>query len=190
MSNKRKTAFKSVRALTLAAMLTAMSVVIGIFCKNFLSFGGGLFRVTFENLPIIISGIFFGPLAGALVGAATDLISYLLSSQVYPPNLIVTVGAAAVGLVSGLVSRYVVKGNGNATVIFSGAAAHIVGSMIIKPIGLFQFYSWAVLWRIPMYFVIAPIEILIICLLFKNNSFRRLAGEFISRPAKRKDGEK
>ena len=174
MSNKRKTAFKSVRALTLAAMLTAMSVVIGIFCKNFLSFGGGLFRVTFENLPIIISGIFFGPLAGALVGAATDLISYLLSSQVYPPNLIVTAGAAAVGLVSGLVSRYVVKGNGNATVIFSGAAAHIVGSMIIKPIGLFQFYQWAVLFRIPLYLIIAPIEIVILCLLYKNSAFRKL----------------
>ena len=36
--------FKNVQTLTVCAMLTAMSVAIGIFCKNFLDFGGGLFR--------------------------------------------------------------------------------------------------------------------------------------------------
>ena len=46
--------FKNIRSLTLAAMLTAVSVVIGIVCKNFMNFGSGLFRVTFENLPIIL----------------------------------------------------------------------------------------------------------------------------------------
>ena len=174
MQTKRKTAFGSVRALTLAAMLTAMSVIIGIFCKSFLNFGNGLMRITFENLPIILSGIFFGPIPGAVVGAATDLISYLLSSQAYPPNLIVTAGAMSVGAVSGAVSRYAVRKSGTLQVILAGGAAHIVGSMIIKPIGLFQFYSWAVLIRIPVYLVIAPIEIFLICVLFRNKSFQRL----------------
>ena len=162
------------KTVTAAAMLTAMSVVIGIFCKNFLNFGGGLFRVTFENLPILLSGILFGPIVGALVGAATDLISYFLSAQTYPPNLIVTAGAMAVGLVSGLFSKYIVKKRGYAQIIISSAAAHIIGSMIIKPIGLFTFYSWAVLWRIPLYLVIAPVEIAILCMLYKNQTFRRL----------------
>ena len=175
MSKKGYSAFKSVNVLTLAAMLTAMSVVIGIFCKTFLNFGNGLLRVTFENLPIIMSGIFFGPIAGGIVGAATDLISYLLSSQVYPPNLIVTLGATMVGAVSGVISRYVIKKSGYLQIIISGAAAHIIGSMIIKPIGLFQFYSWAVLVRVPMYVVIAPIEIMLICLIYRNRNFRKLA---------------
>ena len=165
--------FGSVKMLTMAAMLTAMSVVIGIFCKNFLNFGGGLFRVTFENLPIILSGIFFGPAAGGLVGLATDLISYFLSSQVYPPNLIVSLGATMVGAISGLVSHVFIKKNGYSRIIISAAAAHLVGSMIIKPIGLFAFYSWAVLWRLPLYLLIAPIEIFIMCMLYKNKSFRR-----------------
>ena len=155
-------------------MLTAMSVVIGIFCKNFMNFGGGLFRVTFENLPIIMSGVLLGPMVGAAVGVATDLISYLLSAQIYPPNLIVTLGAAAVGLCSGLVARFAVKKRGYGQIITAGAVAHLVGSMIIKPIGLFTFYSYAVLWRIPLYLVIAPIEITVICLLYKNANFRRL----------------
>ena len=163
-----------VKYVTLCAMLIAMSVVIGIFCKSVLNFGGGLFRITFENLPIIISGIIFGPLMGAVVGLASDLISYLLSGQAYPLNLVVTVGAMSVGLISGLVSRFVIRKRGRLQIIVSAAAAHIVGSMIIKPIGLFAFYQWAVLWRIPLYLIIAPLEILVICLLYSKSGFRRL----------------
>ncbi len=160
--------------VTVAAMLTAISIVIGIFCKNFLNFGGGLFRVTFENLPIILSGIMYGPIVGGMVGVATDLVSYLLSSQIYPPNLIVTLGCATVGIVSGVVSRYVVKTPGKKQIILSGAFAHIIGSMIIKPIGLYTFYGMYVWVRVPLYMVIAPIEIVIICILYKNSNFRGL----------------
>ncbi len=166
--------FGSIKMLTVAAMLTAMSVVIGIFCKSFLNFGDGLFRITFENLPIILSGLLFGPAIGGVVGLATDLISYLLSPQVYPPNLIVTLGATMVGVVTGLLSHVVIKKEGYMRLIVSASAAHIVGSMIIKPIGLFTFYSWAVLWRLPLYLVIAPIEISVLCLLYKNKNFRKL----------------
>ncbi len=173
-SNRTVSVFGSVRALTLAAMLTAMSVVIGIFCKNFLNFGAGLFRITFENLPIIVSGILFGPFAGGVVGASTDLISYFLSSQAYPPNLVVTLGAAAVGVVSGAVSRYAVKERSYRQFIISGAAAHVIGSMIIKPIGLYAFYGVLVLWRIPLYCVIAPIEILLVCMLYKNSAVKKM----------------
>lgn len=160
--------------MTLCAMLVAMSVTIGIFCKTFMNFGGGLFRITFENLPIILSGILVGPLYGAVVGIATDLVSYLLSPQIYPPNLVVTLGAAAVGYVSGFISHVIIKKRGYVQIIFSASFAHIIGSMMIKPIGLFTFYSFAVLWRIPLYLLIAPVEILILCLIYKNMAFRRI----------------
>ncbi|MBE6593332.1 MAG: folate family ECF transporter S component [Ruminococcaceae bacterium] len=165
---------KSIMKLTLAAMLTAMSVVIGIFCKSFLNFGAGLFRVTFENLPIILSGIMFGPMMGALVGIAGDLVSYLLSPQIYPPNLVVTLGAASIGFISGFMAKVVIKKGGYWQIIISGALAHVIGSMMIKSIGLYQFYGIAVLWRIPLYCVIIPVELMIICILYKNATFRRL----------------
>jgi len=166
--------FGSIKIMTASAMLIAISVVIGIFCKTLLNFGGGLFRVTFENLPIIMSGIMFGPVIGGLVGAATDIISYLLSPQIYAINLTVTVGAAAVGIVSGFFARYVFKKHGYVRLIFPAAFAHVVGSMIIKPIGLYQFYGIAVLWRIPLYFLIAPLEILVLCLLYRHGSMKKL----------------
>ena len=173
MKKKQASIFSSLRGLTTAAMLTATSVVIGIFCKNFLNFGNGLFRITFENTPILMAGILFGPWVGGAVGVASDLVSYLLSSQAYPPNLIVTLGAFSVGFISGLVSRYAIRKQGVAQVILSAAPAHIVGSMIIKTAGLYQFYHAAVLWRIPLYCVIAPLEIALLCLLFKNQSFQK-----------------
>lgn len=175
---KKKKIFDSIKAMTVAAMLTAISVIIGIICKNFLNFGGGLFRITFENLPIIMSGILYGPIVGGLVGVASDLVSYLLSSQIYPPNLIVTAGAAAVGVISGAVSRYVVKRKGRGQIIVSGAIAHVVGSMIIKPIGLYTFYGALVLWRIPLYLIIAPIEISLLCILFGRSGFCRLTNYY------------
>ena len=162
------------KRLVLGAMLAAMSVVIGMFCKSFLNFGGGLWRITFENLPIILAGIFLGPITGGMVGIVSDLTSYLLSPQVYPPNLIVTFGAFTVGLVSGLMARFVVREHSVKQIITSASAAHVLGSMIIKPIGLYQFYQWAVLVRIPLYMVIAPLEIFLLCMLWKQKSFRKL----------------
>lgn len=162
------------RRITFSALLVAMSVIIGIFCKNFMNFGGGLFRVTFENLPIILSGILFGPVMGGLVGIATDLISYLLSAQIYPPNLIVTFGAMMIGVTSGTVSRFFVKKMGYAKFIVSGVVSHLIGSVIIKSIGLYTFYGIAVLWRIPLYTAIVAIEVLVMCLLYKNSNFKNL----------------
>ena len=83
-------------------------------------------------------------------------------------------GAASVGIVSGFFARYVFKKNGYARIIFPSIFAHIIGSMIIKPIGLYQFYGAAVLWRIPLYFVIAPLEILVLCLVYRHGYMRKL----------------
>ena len=155
-------------------MLVAMSVIIGIFCKTFMNFGGGLFRVTFENIPIILSGIIFGPVVGGIVGIATDLVSYLLSPQIYPPNLVVTFGAFLIGFLSGFISKFIYKKRGYWQIILCVAVSHIVGSMTVKTIGLFAFYEWLVLWRIPLYIVIASLETVLLCALYKNKAFRKV----------------
>lgn len=179
MRTKQKISlFGSIRVLTMSAMLIATSVVIGIFCKTFLNFGLGLFRVTFENLPILAAGLMFGPVIGGLAGAATDIISYFLSPQAYPINLVVTLGATMIGVISGLFSHYVFKRRGITRIIVSCLPAHAVGSMIIKSIGLFQFYGIAVLWRVPLYLVIATIEIALLCLMYKNKAVRTLMDSF------------
>lgn len=174
MNTKKRTGIKSVYVLVYAAMLAALSVVIGIFCKNFLNFGNGLFRITLENFPIILSGLAFGPVVGALVGAVADIISFMLSTQSLAISPIVTLGAAAVGAVSGLVSHYVIKREGNVRVILSVLAAHLVGSVLIKSVGLFMYYEWLVLWRIPTYAMIAALESGLLCFLCKRPVFAQI----------------
>lgn len=172
-TNKSK-GLKNVRVLVYAAMLSAISVVIGIFCKNFLNFGNGLFRVTFENFPIILSGIAFGPVVGACVGAVSDITSYILSTQTFAISPIVTLGAATVGFISGAISHYLIKKEGGLRIILSALSAHAVGSIIIKSLGLYVYYGWAVLWRIPTYAVIAVLEAWLICTLFKSRTFSKI----------------
>ena len=131
--------FKNVRALTLAAMLTAMSVVIGILCKNFLTFNI-YYRITFENLPVIFAAILFGPFMGAAVGVCADLISCLCSANPVV-NPIISVGALAVGFLAGLISHHVSFRSENTRIALSIAVAHLVGQVAIKSLGKILWYA-------------------------------------------------
>lgn len=163
----QKNTIKNTKILVLAAFMTALSVVIGWVCKTYLTFGDGSVRITFENIPVILSGIWLGPWMGALVGASSDVISALLSG--YSINPIITVGAAGVGLVSGLVFKYVHINKKMFAVAVSVFSAHCVGSVIIKSFGLWL-YGYAVLmWvRMPLYIGIAFAETYIIYILYNN----------------------
>ena len=177
MPKKQKRGLRNIKVLTTAAMLGALSVVIGIFCKNFLNFGNGLFRVTFENFPIIMSGILFGPAVGAAVGIVSDMVSYLLSTQSFAISPIVTLGAALVGAVSGLISNFVIKKRGIVRIIFSVLAAHIIGSLIVKTFGIYAYYNMSygmlLIYRLPTYAIIVAIESFFLCLIFKHKAFTK-----------------
>ena len=174
---QRQKGLRNVRVLATAAMLGALSVVIGIFCKNFLNFGNGLFRVTLENFPIILSGILFGPAVGASVGIVSDMVSYFLSTQSFAISPIVTLGAALIGAVSGLISNYVLKKRSTLSIILSVVCAHLVGSLAVKTFGIFAYYNLTygmmLLYRLPTYTVIAAIESSAICLILKHKAFKK-----------------
>ena len=174
---QRQKGLRNVRVLATAAMLGALSVVIGIFCKNFLNFGNGLFRVTLENFPIILSGILFGPAVGASVGIVSDMVSYFLSTQSFAISPIVTLGAALIGAVSGLISNYVFKKRSTLSIILSVVCAHLVGSLAVKTFGIFAYYNLTygmmLLYRLPTYTVIAAIESSAICLILKHKAFKK-----------------
>ena len=177
MSKQQKNGLRNVKVLTTAAMLGALSVVIGIFCKNFLNFGNGLFRVTFENFPIIFSGILFGPAVGAVTGIVSDMVSYFLSTQSFAISPIVTLGAALVGAVSGIVSNYIIKKRGAVRVTVSVLAAHAIGSLIVKTFGIYAYYNMSygmlLLYRIPTYAVIIAVESFFLCLIFRHKAFQK-----------------
>ncbi len=181
MSKRNEKGLRNVRILTTAAMLGALSIVIGILCKNFLNFGNGLFRITFENFPIILSGIMFGPAVGAAVGIVSDMVSYFLSTQSFAISPIVTLGAGLIGAASGIVSHYIIKKRSNIQIVLSVVTAHLIGSVVVKTLGLYAYYASAfglsygmlTLYRLATYTVIITLESTMLCVITRHKAFEK-----------------
>lgn len=172
---KKRRGISPVLRICITAMLVAMSVVIGIICRR-IDFGNGI-RITFENLPLIIVGLMFGPIYGAMAGAISDIISCIYSA--YAPNPLILLGAALMGAIPGIVSRFIFKRRSSVQILVSVVAAHLIGSVTVKTLGLVSMYSWGIVFtRIPVCLLIMAIELVIILLLFSKVAFRKLLIKF------------
>lgn len=163
-----KRSIRETKVLVLGALMTAMSIIIGLICKTYLTFGDGSIRVTFENLPIILSGIWFGPVVGTVVGIIADVLSALMSPP-YSVNPLITLGAASIGFLSGILSRYIIKGRSFPKTLVLTLCVHTVGSIIIKSTML-GIIGYAVVWsvRVPLYLAIAVCEAYLIYVINNN----------------------
>ncbi len=178
---KRNSYKKSLVKLSVCAMLVAISVEIGTLCRLYLTFNEFV-RVTFENLPIILSGVLFGPVYGMACGACTDLVSSISSGQNINP--IITLGALSVGLVAGIVSKLGknVRITDKKRNVFACVLAHVVGSLFIKTYGLRLYYfpttSFWYLFaiRFAVYFCICVSECFMLSLILKNKYIKGLSG--------------
>lgn len=166
--------FGNLRVLIIAAFLTALSGAVGkVFSIDVMPFA----RIGIENLPIVMAGIWFGPFVGAAVGFGADYFGCFLKG--YAPNPVTTFGFIAIGFVSGLVSMYMFKNNKTLAVILADLAGHIVGSMIIKTIGLYYLFGGQYpitimfAWRVPLYLAIVAVESTLIILLMRNKAFSK-----------------
>lgn len=88
--------------LVKAAMLTALSIILSRI------FGIQLtqdIKISFGTLPLMLSGVLFGPLLGALSGLAADLIGIMINlGGAYHPGF--TLGAILTGMVPGIIFMY------------------------------------------------------------------------------------
>lgn len=144
---------------------SALFVALSIICGKYLAIPfGNILRFSFENLPIILSGVLFGPLMGALVGALADLLGCILVG--YAINPLVTAGAVAVGLLSGIIFRVTKKLPVGINLCLTVAVAHIVGSVVIKTFGLSVWYDIPLyelmLWRFFNYLIVGILEFLLL----------------------------
>ena len=160
------------RQLVAAAFLVALSIV----CGKYLAVPvGTVMRFSFENLPILLAGMLFGPAMGVLTAVAADLLGCVLVG--YAINPIVTVGAACIGLVGGLVFRLLPRMTLIARLVFSVLSAHIIGSVLIKTWGLAVFYDMPfyalLLWRLLNYVIVGTVEGLLIYCILKSNAVKR-----------------
>lgn len=156
-----------VRELTLCALLIAMSIVF----SRVLSISAGFVRFNLGSLPVILAGVLLGPGAGFAVGAVADIVGGVLAG--YAINPLITLGAAAVGLVPGLVWRWNGLHSAGTRLAAGILLGHILGSMVINSLALriFYDYPWSLLAaRIPNALILSAAEFALARLLLANRA--------------------
>lgn len=149
------------------SFLSALGIILG----KYLAFNLTEFmRFSLENITIIFTGIVFGPIHGLAVGIVQDVVGCLAVG--YTINPLITLGSAAVGLVSGYLYRLFKRMPSLLSLTLTVLLAHAVGSVFIKSVGLAVFYSLpfgaTVLWRILNYVIVGALEITVLTFLFKS----------------------
>ena len=158
--------------LVISAFLAALSIICGKYLALSL---GNVLRFSFENLPILLAGMMFGPIVGMTVGVVADLVGCVMVG--YTVNPLVTLGAACIGLFGGLLFRATKKlpllWQTCITVILS----HLAASVIVKTYGLAQYYDMPfhilLLWRLLNYVIVGVAEWLLLYTVLKNQALRR-----------------
>ena len=162
----------NLRLLAVSAFLAALSIICGKYLALSL---GNVLRFSFENLPILLSGMMFGPVAGALVGAVADLVGCLMVG--YTVNPLVTLGAVCVGVLGGLLFRLTKKLPLLWQTCITVIVTHLVASVIVKTYGLAQYYDMPfhilMLWRLLNYVIVGVAEWLLLYTVLKNQALRR-----------------
>jgi uncharacterized membrane protein len=75
----------TIRIIVSLALLAALSIVL----TRVLAVTAGPYRFSIGNMPIVLAGILFGPLAGALTGFVSDFIGASLTYG-WSPQLMVS----------------------------------------------------------------------------------------------------
>lgn len=162
----------NLRLLAVSAFLAALSIICGKYLALSL---GNVLRFSFENLPILLAGMMFGPITGMVVGAVADVVGCVMVA--YPINPLVTLGAACVGLLGGLLFRLTRKLPLLWQTFVTVIATHFVASVIVKTIGLAAYYDMPLhilmLWRLLNYVIVGVAEWLLLYTILKNQALRR-----------------
>lgn len=131
---KRNRVF-STRNLAMMGALIAMQIILARFLSIQAS---DILRISFESVPIILAGMWLGPLSGAIVALVADILGTIIHGYGvwFPP---IALGPILVGVISGLSTKYVFRSDLSSTreswkVIVTVLVAGIVNSFLITTV--------------------------------------------------------
>jgi ECF transporter S component (folate family) len=168
--------------ITTMGLLIALSIILTRITSLRIAIGGveGI-RIGFGKLPIILGGIIFGPLAGGIIGAFSDLLGYFINPiGVYMPHFTLT--SALTGIISVAV-LHLIRRKDESNIWELGIAitvGQVITSIILIPYFLHSLFGlpWKIL--MPPRIIGVPIHIFIYtytinlflkrkCLIYSNN---------------------
>ncbi len=126
------------KRLSLMAMLVALQIVLS---KILMLQWTDSIRFSIDSVPIILAGVWFGPIAGGIVGALGDLLGTVLfpTTGAYYPLL--TVAFMIIGVVAGLLSYAVKTRPVTVRAVACVIPAELAGSFLFKSFALCTLYG-------------------------------------------------
>lgn len=100
----------STKALVTISLLTSMSIILARVMGIIVPIAGfPALKINFSTIPIVLSGILFGPVAGFMTGGVADVIGYLINPQggAFFPGF--TLSTALTGMIPGLIYKIINK---------------------------------------------------------------------------------
>lgn len=100
------------RKITLAALLTSISIVLTRFVSIIVPLGGyPSLSLDLGSVPIIMSGILLGPIFGGIVGFSSDIIGFFINGRGGVFHFGFTLNAVLTGIIPGLIYLLVKEKN-------------------------------------------------------------------------------
>ena len=166
------------KTMAYCALLAALSVVLA---RLIIPMPNASTRFSIEAVPIYISGMLFGPLAGGLVGFCADFVGTLFSG--YGFNPLFCVPPILYGVCGGLF-RYYLAGNVSIPRLIVGLLPPVVlGSILyqsvtlayVYPTGTFlQSFLLKLTARSIQFSITMVLDAIVIFLLFRSKLFNRM----------------
>lgn len=178
MPESKKNRFNT-RTLVSMAMLAALSVILA---RLIIPMPAADVRYSIEAVPMVIAGILFGPFAGGLVGLVADTVGCLFSGYGWMP--LFAIPPILYGVVPGLL-RVMIEREEKPKfwkILIMLIIPAVFGSILWQSFPLSLYYGaksgkgyWLyVVSRIPQFAITAPIDAIIVWLLFKTGMFKQL----------------
>lgn len=167
-----------VRTITYCALLAALSVVLA---RLFGLMPEASSRFSIEAVPIFLSGMFFGPLAGGMVGFVADFVGCMFSP--YGFNPVFSVPPILYGVFAGLFRPYLIKGVNIWRLFLAFLPPVVLGSLLYQSAMLSLFYFKGGFWpgyafylgtRGIQFAVVIVLDVVLIHLLLKTGIFHRI----------------
>lgn len=178
MQEKKKTSRMSTKTLAYCAMLAALSVVLA---RLIIPMPDESTRFSIEAVPIFMSGMLFGPLAGGLVGFAADFVGTMFSG--YGFNPLFCVPPILYGIFGGVFQRFLSKKVTVPKLVLGFLPPIVFGSILYQSVALaYVYYNTTFVeglilklsTRSIQFAITMVLDVVVIYLLFKSRIFDRL----------------
>lgn len=155
-------------------MFIALNIILTRYFSYMVYIGGAqAVRLSFGEIPLMLSGFILGPAYGAFTGALSDLVGYPLNPQgAYFPGFTLT--AAITGFLPGLMGKWIQKPLSLKAVTIIVGITTITTSLILNTLWLNLIIGKAFALLLPpriiATFILIPIYVVVIRLLLKTFS--------------------